>query len=103
LKPGYGLSFGKFEKLLETLFGVKAHPFSKEIFAYFDRNGDGLIDFEEFVLGLDIIERGNLDEKSDYCFKMYDVYGTGALDIFTLREVLNRSYSRHFIGLERAI
>jgi hypothetical protein len=73
------------------------------MFTFFDRKGDGLIDFEEFVLGLDIVERGNLDEKCDYCYKMYDLFGTGALDIFTLREVLNRSYSRHFIGLEKAI
>lgn len=64
-----------------------------EIFIFFDKNGDGLIDFEEFVRGLDTIERGNLEQKIDYCYRMLDVFDIGILDIFTLREVLIRSFS----------
>jgi len=75
-KAGYGLSLGKFEKLLDTLYNLSTHPFAKEMFTFFDRNGDGLVDFEEFVLGLDIVERGTLAEKCDYAYKMYDVYGS---------------------------
>ena len=50
------------------------------------------MDFYEVVLGLDTIEKGNFEEKSKFCFAMYDILENGVLDIFTLREVLKKSY-----------
>ena len=87
------MNLDRFEALLSVLFNVDRHPFVGEIFIFFDKNGDGLIDFEEFVRGLDTIERGNLEQKIDYCYRMLDVFDIGILDIFTLREVLIRSFS----------
>ena len=56
-----------------------------EIFVFFDKDEDGLVDFDEFVRGLDIIERGTFLDKVSYCFEVYDVYGVETLDIYTLR------------------
>jgi hypothetical protein len=102
-KPGYGLNIDKFHLLICSLFNLEHHPFIKEMFMFFDKNQDGLISFEEFVKGLDIIERGNMDEKVSYCFKMYDIYDIGVLDIISLRQVLIRSFSTHIIAIENAL
>jgi len=59
---------------------------------FFDTNRDGLIDFYEVVLGLDIIEKGSFEDKCKFCFAMYDILENGVLDIYTLREVLKKSY-----------
>ena len=73
----------------------------EDIFAYFDRDEDGLVDFEELIRGLDIIERGNFNEKCQYCFEIYDAYGLRTLDIYTLRQLLKKSFSEVIINLEK--
>ena len=49
------------------------------------------------------MERGNLEQKIDYCYRILDVFDIGILDIFTLREVLIRSFSQHIMALEKSI
>ena len=82
---------------------IDNHPFNQDMFLFFDKNKDGLVDFNEFIVGLDIIERGSFDEKCLYCFEMYDIYGTGILDIVTLRYLLKKSYSEVIIKLEAIV
>jgi len=55
------------------------------------------------VLGLDIIEKGTFEDKCKFCFAMYDILENGVLDIFTLREVLKKSYVNQILQLEQAI
>ena len=85
------------------LTNIDYHPFIREIFLFFDKNSDGLVDFNELIVGLDIIERGNFDEKSQYCYQVYDIYGQGLLDIYTLRQLLKRSYSEIVVGLDKVL
>ena len=63
-----GLTLDSFTQLYGILTNIDNHPFIREIFLFFDKNNDGLVDFNEFIVGLDIIERGNFDEKSQYCY-----------------------------------
>ena len=37
----------------------ETNPFMADMFVFFDKDEDGLVDFDEFVRGLDIAERGN--------------------------------------------
>ena len=67
------------------LANIESHPFIQDIFDFFDKNEDGLVDFDEFIKGLDIVERGNFNEKCQYCFNIYDAFGIQTLDIYTLR------------------
>ena len=89
--------------MMASLSNIDNHPFSKDMFLFFDKNKDGLVDFNEFIMGLDIVERGTFDEKCQYCFEMYDIYGTGILDIYTLRQLLKRSYSEVVVQLEQTV
>ena len=68
---------------------------------FFDREtGDKTIDFFELVKSMDIVERGTFDEKTNYCFSMYDVMEQGFLDLYSLRQVLKKSFTSHIIILE---
>lgn len=89
---GKGLNFKRFKSFLTALFNITHHPFSEDFFLFFDTNRDGLIDFYEVVMGLDTIEKGDFDQKAKFCFAMYDILENGVLDIFTLREVLKKSF-----------
>ena len=67
------------------MMNLESHAFMPDIFVAFDRDADGLVDFNEYVRGLDIMETGTFNEKCNFCYGIYDVYGLGTLDIFTLR------------------
>ena len=42
--------------------GIQYHPFLYDIFMFMDRESrDNTLDFNEFVYGLSIVERGNFD------------------------------------------
>jgi len=89
---GKGLNYPRFCSLLSSIFNIENHPFSIDMFYFFDSQRDGLIDFYEMVIGLDIVEKGSFDEKTRFAFSMVDILEQGVLDIFTLREVLKKSY-----------
>ena len=57
-----------FLKLWAALCNIENHTFGEEIFVWFDKDVDGLVDFEELIKGLDVAERGSFLEKSTYCY-----------------------------------
>ncbi|KAF8356070.1 ncs-4 [Pristionchus pacificus] len=46
--------------------------FSDLLFETFDNDGNGTINFQEFVRALSVLCRGTLDEKLDWLYKLYD-------------------------------
>uniref|UniRef100_UPI00398F0966 lysophosphatidylcholine acyltransferase 2 n=1 Tax=Pristiophorus japonicus TaxID=55135 RepID=UPI00398F0966 len=53
-------------------------PALKEVFALFDRNGDGTIDFREYVIGLVVLcSPANTEETIQFAFKLFDTDGDG--------------------------
>ncbi|XP_066569502.1 lysophosphatidylcholine acyltransferase 2 isoform X2 [Amia ocellicauda] len=49
-------------------------PVLQELFALFDRNGDGTIDFREYVIGLTVLcQPANTEETIQMAFKLFDV------------------------------
>ena len=69
-----GLTLENFDKFWAQLTGIEKHPFLVDIFMFFDQyTRDQIVDFQELVKGLDIVERGTFDEKTQYCFALYDI------------------------------
>ncbi|XP_032629401.1 lysophosphatidylcholine acyltransferase 2 isoform X2 [Chelonoidis abingdonii] len=52
----------------------------KELFLLFDRNGDGTIDFREYVIGLSVLcNPANTEETIQMAFKLFDVDDDGSI------------------------
>ncbi|XP_034021694.1 lysophosphatidylcholine acyltransferase 2-like, partial [Thalassophryne amazonica] len=52
---------------------LPVNPALEELFALFDRNGDGTIDFREYVIGITILCRpANTDDVLKMAFKLFD-------------------------------
>ena len=85
-----GLDPNRFSQLISTLFHIENHPFIREMFMFFDMwTCDGIIDFREFVVGLDVIERGTFEENVKYCFaKLMSVVDSFIL-IFSFSTLFN--------------
>lgn len=47
------------------------------VFSTMDSNSSGIINFEDYLMGLSILSRGTMDEKLRWIFNLYDLNGDG--------------------------
>nr|CAD7589254.1 unnamed protein product [Timema genevievae] len=74
----------RFREVLHTTFDMTDDSLMDRIFIVWDRRNTGLINMDDWVIGLSVFLRGTLDEKIDYVFKVYDYLGDKALSYETL-------------------
>jgi Ca2+-binding EF-hand superfamily protein len=69
-----GIDKSTFEQCLGPL-GLEKNLITERIFAFFDQDGDNIINFSELVTGLSVLCKGNLDEKIKCKCGVYLPYG----------------------------
>ncbi|XP_034079761.1 guanylyl cyclase-activating protein 1 [Gymnodraco acuticeps] len=58
------------------------------MFSTFDMNGDGYIDFMEYVAALSLVLKGGVQQKLRWYFKLYDVDRSGYIDQEELLQII---------------
>uniref|UniRef100_A0A665UJQ6 Guanylyl cyclase-activating protein 1 n=1 Tax=Echeneis naucrates TaxID=173247 RepID=A0A665UJQ6_ECHNA len=79
--PSGLLTFYEFKKF----FGLKnlsetSNAYIETMFATFDMNDDGFIDFMEYVAALSLVLKAGVQQKLRWYFKLYDIDGSGCID-----------------------
>jgi len=74
-------------------------PYYERLFELLDTSGDGLLDLQEFVIGLALICKGTPEEKVKLSFKAYDLDGNGFISRDELICMFKRAWLSGFIAL----
>jgi len=91
--PSGRLGRAEFGKIYSEFFpyGDPA-KFSEYVFNTFDADGDGTINFKEFICALSITSRGDTREKLDWAFSLYDLDGNGSISRDEMVEIVRAIY-----------
>ena len=74
---------------------------TERIFKFFDRDGDGVINFIDLVSGLSVLCKGTQEEKIIYAFKGYDLHNNEYISRDELRSMF-KAYFHLSMELVRA-
>ncbi|XP_067125652.1 calaxin-like [Centruroides vittatus] len=76
-----------FIDFLRNTFDMTDDPVAERIFRIFNKSNNGKISAEEWIRGLSVFLRGSTEEKTNFCFRVYDLAGNGCIsreDLYSL-------------------
>lgn len=100
---GKGLDLERFREFIAHIYNIENHLLLKRLFNYFDKNQDGIVEYIEVIRSLDIIEKGNFNEKVEFCFSIYDGDNLGYLNTYATTELFKLCYTQIITKLEQCI
>merc|ERR1711936_49682 len=92
--PGGKLSKEVFLKIYTKCFPTgHTAQFCDHVFRSFDTDSNGVIDFKEFLIAMDVTSSGTPEEKLSWAFRMYDVDGNGWIDLVEMTKLVKSIYA----------
>jgi len=79
-----------------------AQLFVDQIFRIFDKDGNGSIDFKEFMMATDMTASGSPEEKLRWAFKMYDKDSSGTIELPEMIEIIGTLYEMEGVARDSA-
>ncbi|XP_026222229.1 EF-hand domain-containing protein [Anabas testudineus] len=80
--------------------GSESAEYAEQIFRTLDNNGDGMVDFREYVMAISMLIEGSAVEKLRWSFKLYDKDRDGAI---TREEMLEIMQAVHKMSVATAL
>ncbi|XP_028814558.1 guanylyl cyclase inhibitory protein isoform X2 [Denticeps clupeoides] len=72
--------------------GTESSEYAEQIFRTLDNNGDGVVDFREYVTAISMLTEGSPVEKLRWSFKLYDKDKDGAISRDEMLEIMQAVY-----------
>ncbi|MBN3281348.1 GCIP protein, partial [Polyodon spathula] len=72
--------------------GNESSEYAEQIFRTLDNNGDGIVDFREYVTAISMLIQGSPEEKLRWSFKLYDKDSDGAITRSEMLEIMQAVY-----------
>ena len=72
----------------ESLPGSNGERVGGHVWRIYDRNMDGRIDFSEFIIALQIMNNGTLEENLEQIFRVFDINNDGRIEKREMRRIV---------------
>lgn len=95
--PSGKLSPEKFVQMYAKFFpSGNSEAFCEHVFRIFDTDKNGVIEFREFLLAIDVSSGNSPKKKLEWAFKVYDVNGNGEISRDEMEEVVGALFKMQF-------
>ncbi|XP_041443733.1 guanylyl cyclase inhibitory protein [Xenopus laevis] len=95
--PSGVITLHEFQKYFcDCTVGTESSEYAEKIFRNLDKNGDGIVDFREYVTAISMLVQGSPEEKLRWSFNLYDKDRDGSITRCEMLEIMKAVYKMSF-------